>query len=413
MSTSAVTFPTAGGLLLAGQLDLPDAGPPRAFALFAHCFTCSKDLRAVRRIALALVDEGVGVLRFDFTGLGGSEGEFADTTFSSNTDDLVAAADWLTEHHQGPSILIGHSLGGAAVLRVAARIPTSRAVVTIGAPAEPGHVAGMLRSSRARIEADGEAEVELAGRRFRIKKAFLEDLEAADAIERVADLRRALLVMHSPRDLQVGIDNARAIYTAAKHPKSFVSLDGADHLLSEPADARYAGKLIAAWAERYLPPRAEASDDAHDLDGHGVLAATGEVGYRTELHMGRHHLLADEPESVGGTDDGPTPYDYLNAALGACTSMTLRMYADRKGLPLQGVRVRLRHSKVYAADCAECETASGRVDRIEREIELLGPLDASQRARLLEIADKCPVHKTLHSEVHVHTRLRGTEAPAP
>lgn len=406
MNTRRITFPNADGLMLAGDLDLPDSGTIRAFALFAHCFTCSKDLRAVRRIARALLDEDVAVLRFDFTGLGHSEGDFADTTFSSNTDDLVAAAAWLASNHAGPSILIGHSLGGAAVLRAAPRIPSSVAVVTIGAPAEPGHVAKLLRSSQAEIEANGQAEVELAGRRFRIKKEFLQDLESADSIDRVADLRRALLVMHSPRDLQVGIANARAIYAAAKHPKSFIGLDGADHLLSEPADAQYAGRMIGAWAARYLPPGDEPTAAGHGLDGHAVLAATGDHGFRTELRLGRHHLVADEPESVGGADEGPTPYDLLNAALGACTSMTLRMYADRKGLLLEGVRVRLRHSKVHATDCAECETKAGRVDRIDREIELIGPLTDAQRARLLEIADKCPVHRTLHSEVQVLSELR-------
>ena len=408
MSTLHVSFPNADGVTLAGRLDLPDAAAPRAFALFAHCFTCSKDLRAVRRIAQALTDHDIGVLRFDFTGLGHSEGDFADTTFSSNTDDLVAAAQWLAAHYEAPSILIGHSLGGGAVLRVATRIPSSKAVVTIGAPAEPEHVAQLLRSSREQIERDGTAEVELAGRRFNIRKEFLEDLEAAESISRVADLRRALLVMHSPRDLQVGIENAQAIYVAARHPKSFVTLDDADHLMTDPRDALYAGRMIATWVERYLTEEPPSAVDEHDLEGHAVLAATGATSFRTELRLGRHRLVADEPESVGGGDEGPTPYDLLNAALGACTSMTLRMYADRKKLPLHGVKVRLRHSKIHAADCAECETKTGKVDRIEREIELVGPLTDEQRTRMLEIADKCPVHRTLHNELKVVSRLRST-----
>ncbi len=408
MSTLHVSFPNADGVTLAGRLDLPDAAAPRAFALFAHCFTCSKDLRAVRRIAQALTDQDIGVLRFDFTGLGHSEGDFADTTFSSNTDDLVAAAQWLAAHYEAPSILIGHSLGGGAVLRVATRIPSSKAVVTIGAPAEPEHVAQLLRSSREQIERDGTAEVELAGRRFNIRKEFLEDLEAAESISRVADLRRALLVMHSPRDLQVGIENAQAIYVAARHPKSFVTLDDADHLMTDPRDALYAGRMIATWVERYLTEEPPSAVDEHDLEGHAVLAATGATSFRTELRLGRHRLVADEPESVGGGDEGPTPYDLLNAALGACTSMTLRMYADRKKLPLHGVKVRLRHSKIHAADCAECETKTGKVDRIEREIELVGPLTDEQRTRMLEIADKCPVHRTLHNELKVVSRLRST-----
>lgn len=405
MTSTPVTFPNADGQLLAGRLDLPSAGAPRAFALFAHCFTCSKDLRAARRIAQALTDDCIGVLRFDFTGLGQSEGDFADTTFSSNTADLVAAARWLAEHHQAPALLIGHSLGGAAVLRVAPEIPSCTAVVTIGAPAEPSHVGKLLRSSREEIEAEGEAVVELAGRPFRIRRQFLEDLEAADGIDRIGRLRRALLVLHAPRDLQVSVDNARAIFTAAKHPKSFVSLDSADHLLTDPADAAYAGRIIATWAARWLPP-IEGPDEL-DLEDHAVITATGASGFRTEIRMGPWGLIADEPAALGGGDEGPTPYDLLTASLGACTSMTLRMYADRKGLPLEGVRVRLRHAKIHARDCEECETTTGRVDRIERSIELIGDeLTDAQRQRMLEIADKCPVHKTLHNEVDLRSTLR-------
>jgi len=404
MTSHRITFPNAAGVPLAGRLDLPDAATPRAFALFAHCFTCSKDLRAVRRIASALTDRDIAVLRFDFTGLGQSGGAFADTTFSTNTDDIVAAAAWLEEHHGPAQLLIGHSLGGAAVLRAAPRIAASRAVVTIGAPAEPEHVARLLTDARDTIEESGEAEVQLAGRPFRIKREFLEDLASASTIDTAGRLGRALLVMHAPQDLQVGVENARAIYTAARHPKSFVSLDGADHLLTAPADAAYAGAMIATWADRYLIPGQ--APEPVDAEGHAVVVATGPTGFRTAVHLGPHRLVADEPVSVGGTDDGPSPYDLLMAALGTCTSMTLRMYADRKGLPLEGVRVRLRHSKMHARDCAECESTTGRIDRIERVIELLGDLSDVQRSRLMEIADKCPVHKTLHGEVHVQSTLR-------
>ncbi|MCO4772504.1 MAG: OsmC family protein [Deltaproteobacteria bacterium] len=406
MSTLRVRFPSVEGHSLAGRLDLPTTSKPRAFALFAHCFTCSKDLRAVARIARTLTAHGIAVLRFDFTGLGASEGEFADTTFSSNTDDLVAAAEWLAAEHEAPSILIGHSLGGAAVLRAAERIPSSTAVVTIGAPAEAGHVARMLVEDRETIEREGSATVQLAGRRFCIRREFLEDLEAVSGLGPIATLRRALLVMHSPLDKVVGIQNAKRIYTAAKHPKSFVTLDDADHLLTSARDAEYAARMIAVWVERYLDDDETAIPEPGDpgpaVPEGEVHTATGSGGFRTEVKAGRHRMIADEPASVGGTDEGPTPYGYLLAALGACTSMTLRMYAERKGWPLEEACVHLTHAKVHALDS---EGRTGRIDRIERTLELRGPLDVEQRARLVEIADKCPVHRTLHGDPEVVTHL--------
>ncbi len=398
-----IYFPGAFGTPLAARLDLP-AQTPLAYALFAHCFTCSKDTLAAARISAALIEHGFGVLRFDFTGLGGSAGEFANTNFSSNVADLVAAASWLRSHHQAPRILIGHSLGGAAVLAAASDIAEASAVATIGAPFDPAHVEHLLGDSATEIHASGEAEVSLAGRKFRIQKQFLDDIANQNSGERIGRLRKALLVFHSPRDTYVDIENAARIYAAAKHPKSFVSLDTADHLLTAKADAIYVAAVLAAWASRYVPaPKAEttAAVDAAVV----TVMSTGEGRFTQNVTVGPHHLRADEPASVGGNDSGFTPYDLLLAGLGACTSMTLRMYADQKKWPLECVTVRLRHEKIHARDCAACETQDGKIDRIEREINIVGPLSEEQRDRLLEIADKCPVHRTLHSEVSINTRI--------
>jgi uncharacterized OsmC-like protein/fermentation-respiration switch protein FrsA (DUF1100 family) len=403
LSTRPVTFAGEGGQTLTGRVHTP-AGTPRAWALFAHCFTCSKDLRAAVRIAEALAEQGIAVLRFDFTGLGESDGEFSDTTFSSNIGDLLAAAAFLREAHQAPQILVGHSLGGAAVLAAAAKVPEVAAVVTIGAPADPGHVEHLLEPARAEIEARGEAEVTLAGRTFRIKQQFLDDLRAHALTERVATLGRALLICHAPRDTIVGIDNARTLYEAARHPKSFLSLDDADHLLSRPRDAAYVGAMIAAWSARYVEqPEGDAGDaDAPAAPG-GVVEVRGGQGLAQDVLAEGHRLRADEPGSVGGTGTGPSPYGLLLAALGTCTSMTLRLYADRKKWPLDGVVVTLRHHRIHAADCDDCETKVGKIDVIERRVAIEGALSDEQRARLLEIADKCPVHRTLTSEIRIRT----------
>ncbi len=409
MEAQRLQFPGSDGQQLSARLDLP-VGPVRAFALFAHCFTCGKDVLAATRIAQALTAHGIAVLRFDFTGLGGSGGDFANTNFSSNVADLLAAAEYLRRHHRAPALLIGHSLGGAAVLSAAHGIPEAKAVVTIAAPSDPGHVIGLFGDQAARIEADGEAEVRLAGRPFKIKRQFIEDVAEQKLLDNVSKLRKALLVMHAPQDDTVGIDNATQIFIAAKHPKSFVSLDRADHLLTRKADAVYVANTIAAWSQRYL-----------DIDALDVPAAVAEEGlvrveeshagkYQQRITAGPHHLLADEPVSFGGLNGGPAPYDLLLAGLGACTAMTMRMYAERKGWPLEHVAVTLRHEKIHATDCAECSTTEGKIDWIEREITMRGPLDDAQRTALLEIADKCPVHRTLHSEVVVRTHLAETAA---
>ncbi len=402
MPSKKLHFENPAGDNLAARLDLPDGESPCAFALFAHCFTCSKDLRAVGAISRALNRHGIAVLRFDFTGLGESEGDFADTNFSSNIDDLVVAADFLTEHYEAPRILVGHSLGGAAVLQAAHRLDSVQAVSTIAAPYDPEHVTRHLEDAVEDIKAKGEARITLAGRTFTIRKQFLDDLAATKMEESIQTLGRALLVFHSPVDRTVGVDNAGRIFQAAKHPKSFVSLDDADHLLTDRADAEYVGVVLGAWAEKYV----DRSQSEPEMPDGGVTTRTGEA-YRTDIQAGRHSLVGDEPEEVGGDDSGPTPYDLLLSALGSCTGMTLRMYADRKEWPLEETIVRLSHEKIHAEDCESCETEQGKIDHIEREIEVRGALTDAQRQRLLEIANKCPVHRTLHSEVEVQSSLRS------
>ena len=408
MPAERFDFLNAEGVRLSGLLDSP-AGPVRAYALFAHCFTCSKDTHAARRIAEGLTALGIAVLRFDFTGLGSSEGEFANTTFSSNVADLVAAADALRRTKRAPALLIGHSLGGAAVLAAAAKVAEARAVVTIAAPSDPAHVVGLFRDRLAEIDARGEIEVELAGRAFRIRRAFLDDVAEQQLSARIADLRKALLIFHSPSDDVVGIDNASRIFLAARHPKSFVSLADADHLLSRRSDAAYVANVVAAWAARYLEMGPQAGEREGETAEAGVVRVreTRQERLQQEITAGAHRFLADEPVEVGGNDTGPNPYDLLLAALGACTAMTLRLYAERKALPLDRVTVRLRHGRIHAADCESCETREGMIDRFERTIRLEGALDAATRARLLEIADKCPVHRTLTSEVEIRTTEDG------
>lgn len=404
MPTERFQFAGTGGHQLAAALDLP-AGPITAYALFAHCFTCGKDVLAAKRISAALAAKGIAVLRFDFTGLGSSEGDFANSTFSSNVADLVLAADNLRQMRKAPAILIGHSLGGAAILAAAGRIPEAKAVATIAAPSDPGHVTGLFKDHIENIRQHGEAEVSLAGRPFRIKREFIDDVAEQSLMAKIRDLHKALLVMHSPTDDTVGIDNATHIFLAAKHPKSFVSLAGADHLLSQRRDSIYVADVIAAWAARYVEmTQAEAVADSGMAPRQVVVQETHANKFQQTVTVGPHHLTADEPVAAGGQDTGPGPYDFLLTGLGACTSMTMRMYADRKSMPLDRVTVTLKHSKIYATDCEECETREGMLDQIERDISIEGALDAEQRKKLMEIADKCPVHRTLHSEIRIVTK---------
>ncbi|KIC30083.1 bifunctional alpha/beta hydrolase/OsmC family protein [Leisingera sp. ANG-M6] len=409
MPTERITFTGHAGNTLAARLDLPE-GPVLATALFAHCFTCSKDIPAARRIAGRLAAMGIAVLRFDFTGLGHSEGEFENTTFSSNVADLIKAAQYLAARSMAPALLIGHSLGGAAVLRARAGIPSVKGVVTLGAPFDPGHVSHHFDAALPEIEAKGRAEVCLGGRPFVIGKEFVDDIHAEALAPAIAELKAALLVLHAPRDETVSIDNAASIFTAAKHPKSFVTLDDADHLISRAADAEYAAEVIAAWAGRYVKMAPPAPPPGAP---EGILRVTeaDPEGFLQDVQSGPyHHAFADEPLAYGGTNRGMSPYGFVAAGLGACTSMTLRMYARRKGWPLEGISVDVCHDKVHAQDALPSGPA--KIDQFTRVVRLCGPLSAEQRTRLLEIADKCPVHRTLESGAEVVTRLEATEQPA-
>lgn len=392
---------------MAASLDLPD-GAPIAYALFAHCFTCGQNVLAAKRIAEGLAKHGIATLRFDFTGIGASEGEFANTTFSSNIEDLVLAADHLRKTRRAPSILIGHSLGGAAILAATSLIPEAKCVATVAAPSDPSHVTHWFKDQIPEIREKGELEVSLAGRPFRIKREFLDDIAEHRLTETVAKLHKPLLIFHSPTDDTVGINNATHLFVAAKHPKSFVSLTGADHLLSQKQDAIYVADMISAWAIRYLDAEPAAKTAvANPAPGIVVVSETGASKLQNIIAAGKHRVLADEPLDVGGMDSGPGPYDFLLGALGACTSMTMRLYAERKSIPLTRTTVTLKHSRIHAQDCEECETREGMISKIDRTIAMEGNLDAEQRKKLMEIADKCPVHRTLTSEIKIVTQAES------
>jgi len=380
---------------------LPIDGNPIAYAIFAHCFTCTKNLSAIGNISNALTKHRIAVLRFDFTGLGDSEGNFTDTNFSSNVSDLISAADYIVKNYTAPQILIGHSLGGAAALLAAGKIPSLKAVVTIGAPFEPSHIMKLIKDDVKKIEETGKATVSIGGRPFEIKKQFLDDLLENKEEDKITRLKTSLLILHSPQDKIVNINNAAKIYKAAGHPKSFITLDGADHLLSKKEDSYYVGEVISTWVKRYIdiPKKTEL------VSKKKVAVRIGNQGYTTEIKAGEHIFLADEPEPVGGNNLGPSPYDLLTSALGACTAMTLRMYADRKKIDLKEIRIHLQHSKIYTEDSNNCEKSSAKIDQIERSIEVEGNLTEAMKQKLLEIADKCPVHKTLLSEIKINTTL--------
>ncbi|MCB1367632.1 MAG: OsmC family protein [Rhodobacteraceae bacterium] len=404
MADHKITFKGHSGADLSARFDRP-AGPQQATAIFAHCFTCSKDIPAARRIAGRLAAMGIGVLRFDFTGLGHSGGEFGNTGFSGQVGDIEAAADYLKDQGMAPTLLIGHSLGGAAVLAATGRIDGIRAVATLGAPFDPAHALGHFSAALDQIRRDGKGEVSLAGRSFTISREFLDDVSKSSLGQTLRKLKAALLVMHAPRDEVVSIDNASAIFLAARHPKSFVTLDTADHLISDPEAAEYAAGVIAAWAGRYLDIRPPAPPPGAP-EGIVRTSEADAAGFLQDISAGpRHHLLADEPVSYGGSDQGLSPYQLLAAGLGACTSMTIRMYARRKKWPLGHVEVDVSHDKVHAEDCEDCEGKGGKIDRFTRLIRLTGDLSDDQRSRLLEIADKCPVHRTLETANRIETSL--------
>lgn len=408
MQSLKVAFPGSSGDPLAARLELP-LGPIRSYAIFAHCFTCSKDLLASRRIASELARRGIAVLRFDFTGLGASGGEFPKTNFSSNAEDLRQAAKYLARHFAPAELLIGHSLGGAAVLAVAPDLPEVRAVVTIGAPAETAHVISSFRNHVPAIESRGEAEVQLAGRRFAIQQQFLDDVRRQDLETKIRNLGRPLLVLHAPDDDIVGIDNARRIFEAAQHPKSFVSLDGADHLLTRHEDAAFVADVVSAWYGRHLA-RSTGAEAAANHDG-VLVRASGEGRFQQVVEAGRHRFLADEPESYGGLDSGPGPYDFMSAALGACTSMTLQLYAERKGWQLPPYTVEVWHAKVHAEDCLSCtEAHSGKIDQFVRRITFETDPGPTVTDKIAEIADKCSVHRTLEARSDIVTKVATSSA---
>lgn len=399
MAAKEIRFQSADGKQLSALLNRP-AGVPTAYAIFAHCFTCGKDIPSARIIAETLVGQGIAVLRFDFTGLGNSDGEFSNTNFSSNVDDLVAAADFLRAREQAPSLLIGHSLGGAAVLAAASRIPESKAVATIGAPCDPSHITNLFSDHVDEISEKGQVSVSLAGRSFTIKRQFLEDVSEQVLAPLIGQLHKALLVMHAPTDQTVGIENAAFIFGQAKHPKSFISLDGADHLLKRRADAQFAAQMLAAWAMRHT------GGDSHDaVSAETVLTAeTGAGRFQQSLALGPHHLFADEPRAIGGMDSGPSPYQLLLGALGACTAMTVRLYAQRKKIPLQSVDIALAHSRGHFENIeVACEGTRVPSEIIDRKIQFTGELTPENRKNLLEIADKCPVHRTLTGSIPIRT----------
>jgi putative redox protein len=403
MKIERIKFLNSKGLQLSGKLFLPLDEKPRFFAVFAHCFTCSKNLKAVNNISNTLSQLGVAVLSFDFTGLGNSEGEFSDTHFSSNVADLSAAYDYLKEDYEAPKLFIGHSLGGTAVLFAAEQLEEVTAIVTIGAPSNPDHVKKLFEGDIETIKKEGIAKVNIGGRSFNLKKDFIDDLENKDLSRVISGMRKAFLFLHSPQDRIVDISNAASLYQNAHHPKSFISLDGADHLLSEERESRYVGELISSWSKKYLPEE----KPEHDIKGHQVKVRLFGDGYTSEIKTPHHHLLADEPAEVGGDNLGPTPYDLLMASLGACTAMTLKMYADRKGWDLKQINVYLDHDKVHKEDSEEFDKKSSKISRFTRSLEIEGDLEDDIKAKLLEIADKCPVHKTLHDEIIIETKFKS------
>ena len=405
MKRSKVHIENNEGIELAAYLELPVDMKPHNFVIFAHCFTCNKNFKTVRNISRSLTSEGFGVLSLDFTGLGESEGTFSDTNFTSNIDDIEAAANYLTENHISPSLLVGHSLGGTAVIKAASRLDSVKAIATIGSPAEPEHVTKLLKSNISEIEKQGFSEVDIGGNTFKIKKQFLDDLEEYSISSVLPEMRKSFMFMHSPQDQIVDIENAATLFKNARHPKSFVTLDGADHLLSGKSDSLYAGSVIAAWAKRYIETETvdEPETDAQTF----ARIGSPDEKFTTQIKNRHHSLIADEPEKDGGFDLGPSPYELLNAALGACTVMTLRMYADHKKIDLQEVRVHLNHSKKHIEDCSDCENPNTKVDHISRELEIFGDLDEKQKQRMVQIADKCPVHKTLTGPaVRIETKLK-------
>lgn len=401
MPTKSIQFTNSRGFQLSAKIEFPLTQKPDAYAIFSHVFTGSKNLNATRNISRAMTLNGIAVLRFDFTGLGDSEGDFSDTNFSTNVDDILSAAKYLDENHKAPSILVGHSLGGAAAIYAGKELPSVQAVATIGAPSEPEHVTHLFGFSLDKIEKEGSAVISIGGRQFTIKKQFIDDIRAVDLQKITHDLNKALLILHSPQDSIVEIENAAKIYHSAHHPKSFVTLEKADHMLTNKDDAYYAANVIASWVKRYIPiPTKEELKPKKQ-----VIAKLGAEGYTTDIVAGNHGMVADESEQLGGNDFGPSPYELLNSALAACTAMTLQMYARRKKWPLENVQVDIAFDRSYKEDCMDCEDHEKKIGKYEICVTLEGPLDEAQKTRLLEIAGKCPVHKTLQATPEINLSI--------
>ena len=404
MKSTKLNIQNVKGFQLQAYLELPANEKPKNYAIFAHCFTCNSTLKPVKNISRALTSHGFGVVRFDFTGLGKSEGEFADSYFSANVDDLLAVSDYMKEHYQAPSLLVGHSLGGAAVIVAASKLESVKAIATIGAPATTEHVKKHFSHHVNEIAEKGDVEVNIGGRPFKINQEFVDDFDKTDLPEITKSLRKPILIMHAPFDKVVGIENAHQLYLAAHHPKSFISLNDADHLLLENKDSKYVGNLIGAWVQGYFDTR---DNEMLDTEGEQLVAHLNllDDNFTTSIQTAKHTIIADEPESIGGDDFGPSPYDLLSAALASCTVMTLKLYADRKKWDLQEVYAYITYSRKHSDDLQLDVEKPTRFDHLSKKLKFVGNLDDEQREKLKEIASKCPVHKTLLSEIIIETEL--------
>ncbi len=404
MKNALLEIENKQGNKLYARLELPANQHPSHFAIFAHCFTCSSNLNAARNISRALTNHGFGVVRFDFTGLGRSEGEFAESHFSANVDDLIAVHGYMTKHYAAPALLVGHSLGGAAVIVAASKLVEVKAIATLGAPSSVQHTKQHFSHAIDEVAEKGEVEVNIGGRPFKINNEFIQDFDKTDVLEILHELKKPMLIMHAPFDKTVSVNSAQELFQAAFHPKSFVSLDGADHLLADERDSLYAGDVIGSWVKRYFPEREKEKLDTKNEQVVGHLDLT-QNNFTTSIQTLKHSLTADEPADVGGDDFGPSPYELLNAGLAACTVMTMKLYAERKKWPLEEAFVYITHSKKHVADMEDESKSGTYLDHISKKIELIGDLDAEQREKLMQIAAKCPVHKTLQSKVEIETTL--------
>lgn len=403
MNSKSINFINRKGIKISAILDSPEDLQVKAYGVFAHCFTCGKNLIMARNINKVLTKAGYAILRLDFTGLGESEGNFEDTNFTSNIEDLIDASKYLEDNHRAPKILLGHSLGGTAALKAGKEIKSIEAVISIAAPFDFGRINRALHESKEELQEKGFITMHIAGEDYKLKESFFEDVQKYDMRSIIKDLKKPLLVLHSPFDKVVGIKEAEKIFIAAMHPKSFVSLDEANHLLSKEEDAKYVGEVISGWAKKYVMDTEREEKKKHNKE-YKVFAQIGEKPYKTKIWTDNHSYLSDEPTKYGGGDLGPNPYDYLLSALGACTAMTLRMYADRKKWDLKGVEVGLNHRRIHAQDCDKCEETGKKLEVITREIFIYGELSEEKRNRLMEIADRCPVHRTLESDLTIQTK---------